>query len=217
MNYTYLHSESDSDVPIPGASKHAANVTGYYENDRFSVRLSWNYRSKFFVDYDVERGFRPLFMDNIWSLDASAQVNVTENIALTLDAQNLTDEVIEEFYDDDPGRPARFYKNGRRVLRGHPRQVLGPPARAGRSQPPGPRSRGPLRASPLAGLSFPWPGREPAKASTSCGSSFRFFDGLAGPCSGPPPPCAWPARRRRPVPVAIVPAPVSVDGRDRNR
>jgi iron complex outermembrane receptor protein len=112
-NYTFLHSESDSGVPIPGSSKHAANLSAYYENDRFSARLSWNYRSKFFVDYDVERGFRPLYMDNTWQLDASFVVNVTKNLALTVDAQNLTDETIEEFYDDDPGRPARFYKNGR--------------------------------------------------------------------------------------------------------
>ena len=118
VNYTFLDSQSDSGVPIPGASRHAANITGYYENDLFSARLSWNYRSKFFVDYDVERGFRPLFMDNVWSLDGSVLVNVTKNVALTLDAVNITDERIEEFYDDDPGRPARFYKNGRVIYAG---------------------------------------------------------------------------------------------------
>jgi iron complex outermembrane recepter protein len=113
VNYTFLDSSSDSNVPIPGSSRHAGNITGYYENSRFSARVSWNYRSKFFVDYDVERGFRPLYMDNTWQLDAAVQVNVTDQVAITFDAQNLTDNTIEEFYDDDKGRPARFYKNGR--------------------------------------------------------------------------------------------------------
>jgi iron complex outermembrane receptor protein len=31
---------------------------------------------------------------------------------------NLTNETLEEFYDDDPGRPARFYKNGRVIYFG---------------------------------------------------------------------------------------------------
>lgn len=117
-NYTYQQASSQSGVPIPGFSRHLANVTGYYENDRLSVRLSGNYRSKYFADYDSERGFRPLYVDDTFSLDGSASFNLTDNFALTVDAVNLTNETLEEFYDDDPGRPARFYKNGRVVYFG---------------------------------------------------------------------------------------------------
>jgi iron complex outermembrane receptor protein len=117
-NYTYQDASSDSGVPIPNFSRHLANLTGYYENDRFSVRLSGNYRSKYFADYDSERGFRPLYVDDTFSLDGSASFNVNENFALTLDAVNLTNETLEEFYDNDAGRPARFYKNGRVIYFG---------------------------------------------------------------------------------------------------
>jgi iron complex outermembrane receptor protein len=112
-NYTYQDASSQSGVPIPNFSRHLGNLTGYYENDRLSVRLSGNYRSKYFADYDSERGFLPLYVGSTFSLDGSINVNVTENVALTLDAVNLTNETLTERYYDDPNRPARFYKNGR--------------------------------------------------------------------------------------------------------
>jgi iron complex outermembrane receptor protein len=32
---------------------------------------------------------------------------------LTLDVQNILDEKLKEFYDNNPNEPARIYKNGR--------------------------------------------------------------------------------------------------------
>ena len=117
-NYTYTDASSITDVPVPSSSKHIANLSGYYENERFSARLSYNYRSKFFVDYDAERGYRQLWSDSLKSLDASASVNITENLSLNIDAINLTDEKQTDFYDNDKNRPARIYKNGRMVFGG---------------------------------------------------------------------------------------------------
>jgi iron complex outermembrane receptor protein len=117
-NYTYTDASSSTDVPIPSSSKNIANISGYYENERFSARLSYNYRSKFFVDYDAERGYRQLWSDSIASLDASASVNLTDNISISLDAVNLTDEKQTDNYDNDKNRPARIYKNGRMVFGG---------------------------------------------------------------------------------------------------
>ena len=56
----------------------------YFENDRFSVRLSYNYRSEYFIDND--RG-RELYSDATDSLDLSINVNVTDYLALTFDAR----------------------------------------------------------------------------------------------------------------------------------
>ncbi|MDR6533160.1 iron complex outermembrane receptor protein [Caulobacter rhizosphaerae] len=117
-NYTYSDASSSSGVPVPSNSKNIFNVSGYYENERFSARLSYNYRSKFFVDYDAERGYRQLWSDSIASLDASASVNLTDQISLSLDAVNLTDEKQTDNYDNDKNRPARIYKNGRMVFGG---------------------------------------------------------------------------------------------------
>lgn len=109
-NYTYSDASSASGDPIPSNSEHSANLTAFYENQRFSARLSYNYRSDFFID--IDRG-RELFSDDIESLDMSVSVNVTDNIALTFDAINLTDEELFQYYDDNEGRPARFYDNAR--------------------------------------------------------------------------------------------------------
>src|SRR3546814_1609590 len=52
FNYTYSDAKANNGDPIPGNSKHSLNLTGYYENDLVSARLSYNYRSKFFIDID---------------------------------------------------------------------------------------------------------------------------------------------------------------------
>ncbi|MBC6982432.1 TonB-dependent receptor [Caulobacter sp. 17J80-11] len=108
-NYTYSDAEALNGDPIPGNSDHSLNLTGYYENERVSARLAYNYRSAFFVDIDRAA---PLNSEATQSLDASASLNLTENIALTFDAQNLTDETLE-FYSRTKARPRAFYKNGR--------------------------------------------------------------------------------------------------------
>ncbi|HVF17270.1 MAG TPA: hypothetical protein VNA21_10170, partial [Steroidobacteraceae bacterium] len=109
VNYTYSEADAANDDPVPGNSRDSANISGYFENDFVSVRLSYNYRSEYFIDND--RG-RELYSDATDSLDLSLNINVTDNLALTFDAVNLLDEELFQYYDDDKSRPARFYDNG---------------------------------------------------------------------------------------------------------
>lgn len=114
INYTYSDAKSDSGDPIPGNSKHALNLTGYYENDLFSARLSYNYRSSFFINIDRAS---PLNQAATSSLDASIGVNLTKNISLTADAVNLTNEPIVQ-YSGTRSRPRGIYDNGRQFYFG---------------------------------------------------------------------------------------------------
>ena len=114
VNYTYSDAKADNGDPIPGNSKHSLNLTGYYENDLVSARLSYNYRSKFFIDIDRAA---PLNQAALSSLDASVSVNITDNIALTADAINLTNEKIEQ-YSGSRDRPRAIYDNGRQFYVG---------------------------------------------------------------------------------------------------
>lgn len=107
-NYTYSDAKANNGDPIPGNSKHSLNLTGWFENERLSARLSYNYRSKYFVDIDRAA---MLNSASVKSLDASVSVNITDNFALTFDAVNLTDETLE-FYSGTKSRPRGFYKNG---------------------------------------------------------------------------------------------------------
>ena len=109
LNYTYSDADSENGDPVPGNSENTANVTAYFENERFGARLAYNYRSEYFIDND--RG-RQLYADATDSLDLSINVNLTDNFALTFDGVNLLDEELFQYYDDDKSRPARYYDNG---------------------------------------------------------------------------------------------------------
>ena len=113
-NYTYSDAEAANGDPIPGNSKHAVNLTGYFENDLLSARLSYNYRSSFFINIDRAA---PLNQDATESLDGSFAVNVTKNIALTADAINLTTAKIVQ-YSGTMDRPRAIYDNGRQFYLG---------------------------------------------------------------------------------------------------
>jgi iron complex outermembrane receptor protein len=113
-NYTFSDAEADNGDPIPGNSKDSFNLTGYFENERLSARVMYTYRSEFFVTFDRTT---PLNQDDLSSLDASVVVNVTDNLALTFDGINLTNEEVVQFAGDS-FRPRAIYDNGRILFAG---------------------------------------------------------------------------------------------------
>lgn len=102
-NYTY------TDSNIPGNSEHVANASLFYEDDRFSARAAYNYRSDFFIN--IDRGSE-LNQKAFGSLDASLSYNLANGITLTVDAINLTNEKIEQFAGEE-FRPRAIFDNGR--------------------------------------------------------------------------------------------------------
>lgn len=108
-NYTYADAEADNGDPLPQASEDQFNFTGYYEDDRLSARLAYTYRSEFFVTFDRST---PLNQDGFGTLDATLSYQVTDNVALTFDGVNLTNEEIVQ-YAGDKFRPRAIYDNGR--------------------------------------------------------------------------------------------------------
>ena len=108
-NYTYSDGETDSGDPLPGNSKDTYNLSGYFENERVSARLSYTYRSDWFVTFDRTT---PLNQKALSSVDASVVVNVLDSVAVTFDALNLTNEKTEQFAGTEL-RPRAIYDNGR--------------------------------------------------------------------------------------------------------
>jgi iron complex outermembrane recepter protein len=113
-SYTYSDAKANNGDPIPENSKHTASMTGYFENDLLSARLSYTYRSKFFINIDRNA---PLNQAALESLDASLSVNLTPNVALTADAINLMNEKIIQ-YSGTTVRPRGIYDNGRQFYVG---------------------------------------------------------------------------------------------------
>ena len=108
-NYSYSDAKSNSGDPIPGNSKHAFQVGGYYEDDMLSAQLTYNWRDDFFITFDRAS---PLNQKSFGSLDASLDFRVTDFATLTFDAVNLTNEKIEQFAGER-FRPRALYDNGR--------------------------------------------------------------------------------------------------------
>ena len=79
-------------LPFPGLSRTSANASVYYENQRFSVRASYNWRERYLIT-PQGRGNNPEFGENYGQLDANTSFNVTDNATLFLEVINLLDGV----------------------------------------------------------------------------------------------------------------------------
>ena len=110
-NYTYSDAKADDGGVIPGNSKNTYNLTGYFENSLISARLAYTFRSKF--ESGIDRA-TPMWQDDFGSLDGSLIVNVTKNVALTADAQNILDKKLYYFVGN-PAIPRAYYDNGRTI------------------------------------------------------------------------------------------------------
>lgn len=74
---------------ISGYSKHTGNVTVFWENDDFNMRLAYRARSSYFKPFRVS-ALR--FTGAQDFLDASAAYDITDNLQIRVQALNLTDE-----------------------------------------------------------------------------------------------------------------------------
>ncbi len=113
-NYTYSDAKAPEDAPIPFNSEHSYNLIGYYESDLITARVGYNWRDSYFEE--VDRGAE-LQTDAIGQLDMSFAYNLNDNIQLTLEGTNLTDELLYKFGAAERF-PARYYLNGRRIFAG---------------------------------------------------------------------------------------------------
>jgi len=114
-SYTFSDSSTqDPDVALPFSSRHAFSFTPYYEDDLISARVTYSYRSKYFRE--VNRA-TAVINDSYTQLDAALTVNVTDQIAVTAQAQNLLDETQYQYVGSEDV-PFAAYKNGRRFFAG---------------------------------------------------------------------------------------------------
>ncbi len=113
-NYTHANGSTADGTPMVGSSKNTYNVTGYFENKLLSVRLAYSYRSHFLVGLDRSYAENE---DSIGSLDASLNVNLTNNVSVSVDALNLTDATLK-YYGETTAQPRAFYDNGRQYYAG---------------------------------------------------------------------------------------------------
>ncbi|UIJ43519.1 TonB-dependent receptor [Sphingomonas cannabina] len=107
-NYTYVDSETPlideatgASLPLPGLSKHSYNLIGYYEDDDFSLRAAYIYRSDYLQGQGSAASGGSSYADGRGQLDVSAQLNLTKNVRLTVEAINLTREIDRQYLQDE--------------------------------------------------------------------------------------------------------------------
>lgn len=146
-NYTYVKSDIEYPLstaagapivvrPLVNLSKHSANATLYYEDEIFSLRGSLAYRSGYLTAvpgrngvapgagpaFNVNAG-QPSFNDvegthGTVNVDMSASFKLTDNVTLTAEAINLTDEYTDQYIDSAADRLSVYHHTGRQFYVG---------------------------------------------------------------------------------------------------
>ncbi len=80
-------------IVLPNQSKQVGNLSIGWQDSKFSVRLSGNYKSKFLAEVgSIDTKQNDLYADAQTYVDLSASYFITPKMQLTFDAQNITDE-----------------------------------------------------------------------------------------------------------------------------
>ncbi|MFU8814835.1 MAG: TonB-dependent receptor [Pseudomonadales bacterium] len=95
-NFTKVSGDVDADrdvigrqFALPGLSD-SANLIVFYENDRFSARLAYNWRDEFLSGFDQFSA--PVFTEEYEQIDANFTWFASDNLAVFVEALNITEE-----------------------------------------------------------------------------------------------------------------------------
>ncbi|QKX16100.1 TonB-dependent receptor [Microbulbifer sp. YPW1] len=114
-SYTMLDSEQDvpvyddqgilvgmEDTPIFGVSDSSYSVVLAYDKNDLDMRLSYVWRDDFLANYEARSFANPLgvYREAEVSMDFQASYDVSDNLVVTFDATNLTDEEYRSYYEN---------------------------------------------------------------------------------------------------------------------
>lgn len=125
VNYTYADGKETGKAPssacadlndchMIGTSKNSYNASVFYENDKFSARLNYSFRSAFLNGLDRNSA---IYQDDVETVSASLNYNLTENFTLSLEGKDLNDPLLKS-YATTKDQPRAFYKNGKQIFFG---------------------------------------------------------------------------------------------------
>ncbi|WP_339725875.1 TonB-dependent receptor [uncultured Paraglaciecola sp.] len=100
FNYTIIDIDGEingNEAALTGVSEKNYNAVAFYENDDFSVRLAYNWRDEYQLAAGGTFSGAARSVDARGQLDSSASYNINENLVLSFEAFNLTDEPLIEF------------------------------------------------------------------------------------------------------------------------
>ncbi|MDY7098431.1 MAG: TonB-dependent receptor [Pseudomonadota bacterium] len=120
VNYTYVSSNRDNapagDLGFNGFTPHTVNLTGFYEGDRLSARVSYNYRDGFLVLGQAEFS-EPRQRESFGQLDFSASYELTDQFQVFVEGLNVLGEDTRDF-SRFPNRLLTYERTGARYTAG---------------------------------------------------------------------------------------------------
>lgn len=120
-NYAYVNSDlkefspANNPLDMTGLAKHTATVDLWYANGPIEARLGWKYHSPMTVIYGWN-GADLQTLESEKTLDFSASYNINDHVTVRFQANNLTNEELRMYRDNDPNRIGRYDVYGRRYL-----------------------------------------------------------------------------------------------------
>jgi TonB-dependent receptor len=122
FNYTYVDSQIDyflaaggvTTNDLVGLSKNAYNATLYYEDDKFSARVSASYRDKSIVALPANNPLQDLegYSPNL-TFDFAASYQINDHFKLSLEGLNIFDRFNRQFIDSDRDSAFVYTHTGR--------------------------------------------------------------------------------------------------------
>lgn len=77
----------------------SANLIGFYENDKWSVRLAYNWRDEYLTNTAFGGGgqVNPEYVEDYGQWDGNISYNATDQLTITLEGINITDEYTRSY------------------------------------------------------------------------------------------------------------------------
>lgn len=120
-NYAYVESNlkefspANNPLRMTGLAKNTATVDLWYADGPIEARLGWKYHSPMTVIYGWN-GSDLQTLESEKTLDFSSSYKISENVSVRLQVNNLTNESLRMYRDNDPNRIGRYDSYGRRYL-----------------------------------------------------------------------------------------------------
>lgn len=104
-NYTYTKSDvsnfqieghNEDDVTLPGTPENTLNASLYYEGNKFSARISFNYASDFVSEFGSET-FEDIYYDKVTYLDVNASYAISKRFRIFAEANNLLNQPLRYY------------------------------------------------------------------------------------------------------------------------
>ncbi|PLR18913.1 TonB-dependent receptor [Caulobacter zeae] len=131
LNYTYVKSDVKyvnsagavvASTDLTGLSRNGYNATFYYEDAKWSARVSASYRDRYLTRVLGQENTTaaPIPYDGTnetFNVDASVQYTLNDQFKITLEGVNLTDEYQDQFTGTQ-NMPVVYHHTGREILLG---------------------------------------------------------------------------------------------------